>query len=144
MEFRDLKAQYRALQEEIDQALLAAVRDGAYIMGPQVQQLERELAAYVGVKHCIGCANGTDALTMVLMGWKIGPGDAVFVPDFTFFATGEVVSFEGAQPVFVDVDPDTFNLDAEKLEREILRVRAEGTLTPRAMCGGPLWAAGGL
>lgn len=133
MEFRDLKAQYRALQEEIDQALLAAVRDGAYIMGPQVQQLERELAAYVGVEHCIGCANGTDALTMVLMGWGIGPGDAVFVPDFTFFATGEVVSFEGAQPVFVDVDPDTFNLDAEKLEREILRVRAEGTLTPRAI-----------
>ncbi len=133
MEFRDLKAQYQALQQEIDHALLAAVRDGAYIMGPQVKQLEQELAAYVGVQHCISCANGTDALTMVLTCWGIGPGDAVFVPDFTFFASGEVVSFAGAQPVFVDVDPDTFNLDADKLEREILRVRGEGTLTPRAI-----------
>ena len=133
MEFRDLKAQYQALQQEIDQALLAAVRDGAYIMGPQVKQLEQELAAYVGVKHCISCANDTDALTMVLMCWGIGPGDAVFVPDFTFFASGEVVSFAGAQPVFVDVDPDTFNLDAGKLEREILRVREEGTRKPRAI-----------
>ena len=87
----------------------------AYIIGPQVKELEDSLAEYVGVRHCITCANGTDALTMALMAWNIGPGDAVFVPDFTFFASAEVVSFQGATTIFVDVSADTFNIDPVKL-----------------------------
>lgn len=87
-------------------------------MGKPVKELEAELAAYVGVKHCVSCANGTDALTLALKTWGIGKGDAVFVPDFTFFSSAEVVSLEGATPVFVDVDKDTFNLDAADLEEK--------------------------
>jgi len=98
-----------------------------------VKELEDKLAAYVGMKHCITCGNGTDALTMMLMAWGIGPGDVVLVPDFTFFATGEVVSFEGATPVFVDVDPDTFNMDPVSLEQAVLAVKAEGKLKPRVV-----------
>ena len=100
-------------------------------MGRQVQELEQSLADYVGVKHCITCANGTDALFMVLMAWDIKAGDAVFVPDFTFFATGEVVSLLGATPVFVDVDPNTFNIDPVKLEAAIKEVLKEGRYQPQ-------------
>ena len=133
MQFRDLKQQYQVLREEMDRAILDAVASGAYIMGPQVRELERQLAEYVGVKHCLTCANGTDALTLALKAWGIGPGDAVFVPDFTFFASAEVVALEGATPVFVDVQEDTFNLDAEDLERAIKEVIAEGRLRPRVI-----------
>lgn len=133
MQFRDLKAQYAALKTEIDAAIQKVVQDTNFISGTQVEELEQALAAYVGVKHCITCGNGTDALTMALMSWGIGPGDVVFVPDFTFFASGEVVSFEGAVPVFVDVDADTFNLDPAKLEEAVLAVRAAGKLTPKAV-----------
>ena len=104
MQFRDLHKQYEAMQAEMDEALLGVARSGAYIMGPQVAELEQQLADYVGVKHCITCANGTDALTLALMALGIGPGDAVFVPDFTFFATAEAVAMVGATPIFVDVD----------------------------------------
>lgn len=133
MQFRDLKAQYAALREEIDAAMHQVAADANFISGAQVAQLEEQLADYVGVKHCVSCANGTDALTLALMAWGIGPGDAVFVPDFTFFASGEVVSFEGATPIFVDVDPDTFNLDPAALEAAIHRVQEENALTPRAV-----------
>lgn len=133
MQFRDLKKQYSILKEDIDKALLEAVSSGAYIMGPQVRELEQELAAYVGVKHCLSCANGTDALTLALKAWGIGPGDAVFVPDFTFFSSAEVVSLEGATPVFVDVCEDTFNIDAEDLEKAIRQTLQEGRLTPRVI-----------
>ncbi len=133
MEFRDLKHQYQVLKCDIDQAVLEAMASGAYIMGPQVKALEKELAEYVGVKHCLTCANGTDALTLALKAWGIGPGDAVFVPDFTFFSSAEVVSLEGATPVFVDVREDTFNLDAQDLERAIRKVIAEGRLTPKVI-----------
>ena len=133
MEFRDLKQQYRVLQKDMDKAVLEAMASGAYIMGPQVRELEKQLAEYVGVKHCLTCANGTDALTLALKAWGIGPGDAVFVPDFTFFSSAEVVSLEGATPVFVDVKEETFNLDAEDLERAIQRVLAEGCLTPKVV-----------
>ena len=133
MEFRDLKKQYRILQQDMDKAVLDAMASGAYIMGPQVKALERELADYVGVKHCLTCANGTDALTLALKAWGIGPGDAVFVPDFTFFSTAEVVSLEGATPVFVDVCEDTFNIDAADLERAVQEVIAEGRLRPRVV-----------
>ena len=111
MQFRDLHRQYEAMRVEMDEALLGAARSGAYILGPQVAELEQQLADYVGVKHCITCANGTDALRMALMALGIGPGDAVFVPDFTFFATAEAVAMVGAKPIFVDVDENTFNID---------------------------------
>ena len=133
LEFRDLKKQYQVLKEDMDQAILNAVAGGAYIMGPQVKELERQLAEYVGVKHCLSCANGTDALTLALKAWGIGPGDAVFVPDFTFFSSAEVVPLEGATPVFVDVCEETFNIDAADLERAVKEVLAEGRLRPRVV-----------
>ena len=133
MQFRDLKKQYQVLQADMDQAILDAVSGSAYIMGPQVKELEKRLAKYVGVKHCLTCANGTDALTLALKAWGIGPGDAVFVPDFTFFASAEVVVLEGATPVFVDVCEDTFNLDATDLERTILQVLSDGQFRPRVI-----------
>lgn len=133
MQFRDLKEQYRVLKEEIDRALQQVIEEGSFISGRQVTELEHSLAEYVGVKHCIACGNGTDALSMMMMAWEIKEGDAVFVPDFTFFASGEVVSFEGATPVFYDVDKDTFNADAESLEKAIKAVEEEGKLKPRAV-----------
>ena len=133
MEFRDLKKQYQVLREEMDRAVLDAMASGAYIMGPQVRELEQQLAEYVGVKHCLTCANGTDALTLALKAWGIGPGDAVFVPDFTFFSSAEVVPLEGATPVFVDVCEETFNIDAADLERAVKEVLAEGRLRPRVV-----------
>lgn len=133
MQFRDLKAQYQALKTDIDRAITQVITDSNYISGRQVAELEQSLAEYVGVKHCITCANGTDALTLALMTWGIGEGDAVFVPDFTFFSSGEVVSFEGARPVFVDVEEDTFNMSPESLEHAIVQTIAEGTAVPRAI-----------
>lgn len=133
MEFRNLKKQYQILKTDIDSAILEVMNDCNFISGRQVKELESQLATYVGVSHCISCANGTDALTMMLMAWGVKAGDAVFVPDFTFFATAEVVSFEGATPVFVDVDPITFNLDADSLELAIEAVIKEGKLTPKVI-----------
>ena len=133
MEFRDLKKQYSVLKKDIDKAMLEVAASGAFIMGPQVRQLEEELASYVGVKHCLGCANGTDALTLALKAWGIGPGDAVFVPDFTFFSSAEVVSLEGATPVFVDVCEDTFNIDPQDLERTVKQTLEEGKLVPKVI-----------
>lgn len=133
MEFRDLKRQYQALKSGIDAAILAAAGSGTYIMGSSVKELEVELAAYVGVRHCISCANGTDALTLALMAWGVGLGDAVFVPDFTFFATAEAAAFLRAEPVFVDADEATFNMKPEKLEECIKKVIAEGRLVPKTV-----------
>lgn len=133
MEFRDLKRQYQVLKKDMDQAILETVSSGAYIMGAPVRELERQLAAYVGVRHCLTCANGTDALTLALKTWGVGPGDAVFVPDFTFFSSAEVVALEGATPVFVDVREDTFNLDPADLERAVQAILRDGKLTPRVI-----------
>ena len=133
MQFRDLAKQYQVLKSDIDNAMLSVAFGAHYIMGPQVKELELELAAYTGVKHCLTCANGTDALTLALKAWSIGPGDAVFVPDFTFFASAEVVSLEGATPIFVDVDETTFNIDVTSLEKAIIQVQAEGKLTPKVI-----------
>ena len=133
MQFRDLKHQYQVLREEMDRAILDAVASGAYIMGPQVKELEKQLAEYVGVKHCLTCANGTDALTLALKARGVGPGDAVFVPDFTFFSSAEVVPLEGAEPVFVNVCEDTFNIDVTDLELAVQAVLAEGRLRPRVV-----------
>ena len=131
MEFRDLKAQYNKYKTQIDLAILEVIQGANFIGGKQVTTLEKRLAEYVGVKHCISCANGTEAMTLLMMAWDIKEGDAVFVPDFTFFSTGEVVSFRRATPIFVDVDRDTFNIDTIKLEKTIQKVIAEGKLTPK-------------
>lgn len=133
MQFRDLKKQYSVLKKDIDKAMIDVAASSQYINGPWVKALEAELAEYVGVKHCITCANGTDALSIAMMAWGIKEGDAVFVPDFTFFSSGEVVSLAGGTPVFVDVDKDTYNLSAESLEKAILKVKEEGKLTPRVV-----------
>ena len=133
IEFRDLGAQYQAYKKEIDSAIARVLKQGTFIGGGEVACLERRLAEYVGVKHCISCANGTDALTLLMMAWNIGPGDAVFVPDFTFFATAEIVSFAGATPIFVDVDNRTFNIDPSALEKAIDKVISEGKLTPKVI-----------
>lgn len=133
MQFRDLKKQYQVLKKDIDPAMIQVATDCNFINGQQVKELERELADYVGVKHCITCANGTDALTMAMMAWDIKEGDAVFVPDFTFFSSGEVVAHAGAAPVFVDVNLDTFNISEESLIVQIENVIKEGKLRPRAI-----------
>lgn len=133
MQFRDLKAQYLHLKNEIDSSIAEVINNTNFISGRQVNELEDQLAEYVGVKHCITCGNGTDALTLMMMAWGIKEGDAVFVPDFTFFSSGEVVSFAGATPVFFDVCKDTFNADTASLEKAIISVQKEGKLTPKAV-----------
>ena len=133
MQFRDLKAQYNALKDEMDQAILDVVASSAYVMGPKVKEMEQAFAEYVGVKHCIGCASGTDALLLALKAWDVKAGDAVFVPSFTFFASAEVVAIQGATPVFVDVDPDTFNMDVRDLIHKIEQTVKAGTLNPKAI-----------
>jgi UDP-2-acetamido-2-deoxy-ribo-hexuluronate aminotransferase len=119
MQFIDLAAQQARIKDKIDAGIQRVLAHGKYIMGPEVFELEERLADYVGVKHCISCASGTDALLMSLMAQGVGPGDAVFTTPFTFVATGEVISLLGATPVFVDIDPRTFNIDAEKLEQAV-------------------------
>lgn len=133
MQFRDLKKQYQVLKPEIDKAMIEVATNCNFINGQQVKDLENELAEYVGVKHCVTCANGTDALSMAMMAWEIGEGDAVFVPDFTFFSSGEIVSHAGATPIFVDVDKNTFNIDAQHLEQQIENVLKERKLKPKAV-----------
>lgn len=133
MEFRDLKSQYRKYKTEIDSAIQNVLDNGNFIGGSEIGELESRLSEYVGVKHCISCANGTEAMTLLLMAWDIKEGDAVFVPDFTFFSTGEVVSFQGATPVFVDVERDTFNMDPDKLEQAIVKTINEGNLKPKVI-----------
>ena len=133
MNFRDLKKQYEALKPEIDLAINNALSSARFISGPQVKELEEKLAEYIGVKHCITCANGTDAITLALMAWEIDEGDAVFVPDFTFFSSGECPAIVGATPIFVDVDSRTYNIDPIKLEEAIETVLFEGKLVPKVV-----------
>lgn len=133
MELRDLKAQYDKYKNEIDSAIQAVINNTNFIGGKEVNTLEQRLSEYVGVKHCITCANGTEAMTLIMMAWDIKEGDAVFVPDFTFFSTGEIVSFRGATPIFVDVDSNTFNIDTTKLDKAINKVLDEGKLTPKVI-----------
>ena len=133
MQFIDLAAQYQYLKEKINARIQAVLDHGNYIMGPEVFELEQQLAEYVGVKHCVSCANGTDALQLAMMVLDIKPGDAVFCPTFTFFATAEVVALAGATPVFVDSDERTFNICPIDLEKRIQQVVSEGKLTPRAI-----------
>lgn len=133
MEFRDLKTQYLNHKENIDKAIEKVLLSSQFIGGNPVKELEKNLADYVGRKYCITCANGTDALELVLLAWGIKEGDAVFVPDFTFFSTAEVVARVGATPVFVDVDMDTFNLDPLSLEEAVKKVLEDGKLSAKVV-----------
>ncbi|MGH6889858.1 MAG: DegT/DnrJ/EryC1/StrS family aminotransferase [Rhizomicrobium sp.] len=131
--FIDLQAQRKKLGATLERAIAEAVEGGQWIMGPQVRALEEQLAQFAGVKHAVSCANGTDALLLVLKAWEIGPGDAVFVPGFTFAASAEVVALTGATPVFVDVLEDTFNMAPANVEAAIAMVKREGRLHPRVV-----------
>lgn len=133
MEFRDLKKQYQTLKPQLDEAIGKVLADCNFISGKQVEELEKSLTQYVDVPHCVTCGNGTDALTMALKVWGVQAGDAVFVPDFTFFASAETIAFEGATPIFVDVEEDTFNIDPAKLEEAIERILQEKTVTPKGI-----------
>lgn len=133
MQFRDLQRQYEVLKEEIDIKVQSVCASAQYISGPEVFELENELAEYVGVKHCITCANGTDAITLALKAWGLGKGDAVFVPDFTFFSSGECPANVGCTCVFVDVDKRTYNMNPIELEKAILRVKSEGIYKAKAV-----------
>ncbi len=131
--FIDLQAQRRRLGATLTRAIEAAVEGGQWIMGPQVRELEEKLAEFAGVKHALACANGTDALMLVLRAWNVGPGDAVFVPAFTFAASAEVAALVGAEPVFVDVREDTYNMDSASLEAAIAMVKRDGKLKARVV-----------
>lgn len=131
--FIDLAAQQRRIRDRIDQAIGRVLDHGGYVMGPEVRSFEAQLATFGQAKLALSCANGTDAIALPLMAWGIGAGDAVFCPSFTFAATPEVVPWTGATPVFVDVLPDTYNLDPAHLEATILAVKARGDLTPRVV-----------
>lgn len=133
MEFRDLKKQYQILKADIDEKIENVCSSAHYISGPEVKELEQQLAEYVGVKHCVTCANGTDAITLAMKVWNVGKGDAVFVPDFTFFSSGECPAGEGATCIFVDVDESTFNMNPSKLEKAIQKVISEKKYTPKAV-----------
>ncbi|MFI4964427.1 MAG: DegT/DnrJ/EryC1/StrS family aminotransferase [Caulobacterales bacterium] len=140
--FIDLQAQRRRLGQPLEDAILKVVRSGAYIMGPEIAEFERQLSAFGQAPFALSCGSGTEALVLPLMAWGIGPGDAVFCPSFTFAATAEAMPLVGASPVFVDIDPQTYNLDPESLQAAIAAVKREGRLTPRAVIavdlfGGP-------
>lgn len=125
MQFIDLGAQQKRIRDCLEKNIAAVLDHGQYIMGPEIQMLEEKLANFVDVNFAVACASGTDALLLALMAYNVGPGDAVFTSPFTFIATGEVISLLGATPIFVDIDPRTFNIDPAKLERAIAAVQSE-------------------
>jgi dTDP-4-amino-4,6-dideoxygalactose transaminase len=125
IKFIDLAAQQERIRDRIQSRMNAVMYHGQYIMGPEVRELEEQLASYIGTKHCITCSSGTDALLMVLMAYDVGPGDAILTTPFTFISTVEVIQLLGARPIFVDIDPRTFNLDSGRLDRAIRKVQKE-------------------
>ncbi|MFU8843067.1 MAG: DegT/DnrJ/EryC1/StrS family aminotransferase [Bacteroidales bacterium] len=133
MQFIDLKAQQERIKDQIDANIQKVLAHGQYIMGPEIETLEKRLAEYVGMKYGLGVSSGTDALLMPLMAHQVGPGDAIFTVSFTFVATAEVVQLLGATPVYVDIDPDTYNMDVNHLEEMIRKVRQEGRLHPKGI-----------
>lgn len=133
--FLDLKAQQARLAANLRPRLEAVLEHCQFILGPEVAELEGRLASYCGARHCVGVSSGTDAMQIAMMAEGIGPGDAVFLPAFTYTATAEVPLLLGATPVFVDVNPRTFQIDPSHLERRIGAVRAAGRLRPRALVG---------
>ena len=126
MAFIDLKRQQARIRERLDKAIAKVLDHGAYIMGPEIREFETELATFCGTKHALSCSNGTDALGLLMRALKVGPGDAVFCPSFTFAATAEVIVWFGATPVFVDIHEDTFNMDARSLEAAIDTAKSLG------------------
>lgn len=132
MNFVDLGRQYEVIGDKIEAGVLRVLRSGHYIMGEEIKELEKKLAEFAGRKYCLTCGSGTEALQIPLMAYELKKTDAVFVPDFTFFASAESVNLAGGTPVFTDVDR-TFNMDPDSLEREIERVLAEGKLTPKGI-----------
>ena len=130
MDFIDLAAQQRRIADKLNANMARVLTHGQYINGPEVRALEKILAGYVGAKHAVGCASGTDALLMALMALDIGPGDAVFTTPFTFTATAEVISLIGATPAFVDIDPLTFNIDPKRLEQAIVGMKENRSRRP--------------
>ncbi len=133
MNFIDLKTQYRGLKPDIDAAIMNVLNHGRYVMGPEIEALESQLAEFTGARHVVSCASGTDALLMALMAKNVGPSDAVFTSPFTFFASAEVIALLGATPVFVDIDAATFNIDVKKLEQSIEKVANAGKLNLRGI-----------
>jgi UDP-2-acetamido-2-deoxy-ribo-hexuluronate aminotransferase len=133
IQFIDLQAQRGRLEDEINTGIQNVLAHGAFVMGPEVRELESKLAAFGQAKHALGCANGTDALLLLMMAWEIGPGDGVFCPSFTFCATAEIIANVGASPVFVDIERDTYNISPESLERAIVEIKATGKLMPKAI-----------
>lgn len=133
MQFIDLQAQYKHLKERIDARIHGVLDHGKYILGPEVAELEERLSAYTGAQYVTGVANGTDALQLALMALEVGPGDAVFTTTFTFFATAEVISLVGAEPIFVDIDPRTYNICPRRLAEAVQEVVAEGRYRPKAI-----------
>jgi dTDP-4-amino-4,6-dideoxygalactose transaminase len=131
--FIDLQAQRKRLGQPLEDAILKVVRSGAYIMGPEIAEFEAALAAFGEADFALSCGSGTEALVLPLMAWGIGPGDAVFCPSFTFAATAEAMPLVGASPVFVDIDPATYNLDPASLDAAIAQVKRDGKLTPKAV-----------
>ncbi len=132
----DLRAQHEALRDRIEARIRKVLEEARFILGPEVDELEKALADFTGASHAIAVASGTDALKIPLMAAGIGPGDAVFVPAFTFVATSEVVAVLGASPVFVDIDPVTLNMDPHHLHGQVKRTRSDGGLRPRAVIAG--------
>ena len=129
----DLKAQYRRIKKDVHARIDAVLEHGRFILGPEVQELENELASFAGCAEALGVSSGTDALLLALMAESIGPGDAVFLPAFTFTASAEVILMVGATPVFVDVDEGTFNIATDDLEKKIGETKSATELTPRAI-----------
>lgn len=133
VEFKNLKRQYIKYKSRFDSELSTVINSTDFILGPKVSELEKELALFVGVKNCLTCANGTDAMTLVLMAWGVKKGDAIFIPNYTFFSTAEVVSNIGATPVFVDVDINTYNIDPSSLEAAIQELKKKTKLVAKAI-----------
>ena len=133
IEFRDLRRQYEKYKHEFDESISNVIGSSSFILGNEVVALEKELAEYVDVKHCLTCANGTDAMSLVLMAWEVKEGDAIFVPNYTFFSTAEVVSHIGATPIFVDVELETFNISPNSLRDAINGVLNNTSLIPKAI-----------
>ena len=131
--FIDLATQRERLKDTMDPMIARILDEGRYVLGPEVSELETRLAAFGQTEHALTCANGTDALALPLMAWGLRPGDAVFVPSFTFASTAEVVPWLGATPVFVDIDPDTYCMCPKSLERAIAWTRTQAELTPKAV-----------
>ena len=125
MQFNDLTLQQNRIKVKLDQNIQAVMKHGQYIMGPEVKELEERLADYVAIKHAIACASGTDALLLALMAYGVVPGDVILTTPFTFIATAEVISLLGATPAFVDIDPKTFNIDPEKLNKAIIALKSK-------------------